>query len=277
MVVLALALIGMTTPAIGYVLRGPHLLKLMTENMGRTQNLVVDQTLLIFDPTTPGAFEEVSETLTYRFPTAFRADSRSDMLNRIHVDTIDDSITVYDEKISLGGDELFDRYKDLLFLRSRVLLQERLAELGMDPSVSSLGRYEKSPIFVLGAQYPDESVPQVWIEKESFRPVRWLIPYVETDNQVALFEIRYLEWERHHNMWYPMKVQCYRGGQLIREILVEQLMLAGSPSDEMFDIDYLRMRYARPEGAATETPAQDTRDDIQKVIEDFKRRYEQYN
>lgn len=273
-VVVAAVFFGMASPLFGYVLQGPHLLKLMTENLGRAKNLVVHQTLLIFDPTTPGAFEEVSETLSYRFPAAFRSDSRSDRLSRIHVDTIEDSITVYDGKISLNGDELFDRYKDLLLFRSRVLLQERLSGWGVDPAVTSFGRYEQEPVIILGARYPDESIPQVWIDKETFRPIRWLIPQLDMNSQVTLYEFRYLQWEQHHKMWYPMKIQCYQGEQLIREMLVDQLSLADKNSEDLFNVEYLKMRYALQETPAQETPASDTQDDIQKMIEDFKKRYE---
>jgi hypothetical protein len=273
--VLAAAIFGIAQlPAFAYVLQGPHLLLLMTDNFGRAKNLIVHQTLNIFDQTMPGEVEEISETLTYRFSSAFRSDSQSTKMHRIHVDTIDDTITVYDEKVSLNDDNLSDRYKDLLLFRSRVLLQERLVDLGVDLKMTSLGRFEQRPVFILGAQYPDESLPQVWIEKETFRPIRWLIPQTDATGNNSLFEIRYLQWEQHEGMWYPMQIQCFQDQQLTREILVGQMAVNAVDSETIFDIEYLKMRYALEEEPQHEVPASETKDAIQKVIDDFKKRYE---
>jgi hypothetical protein len=272
--VLVMAIFGMTWPAFGYVLQGPHLLLLMTDNFGRAKNLIVDQTLIIFNQTVPGEVEEISETLTYRFSSAFRSDSQSAKMHRIHVDTIDDTITVYDEKVSLDDNNLFDRYKDLLLFRSRLLLQERLTDLGVDIKTTSLGRFEQEPVFILGAQYSDESLPQVWIEKETFRPIRWLIPQADINENTSLFEIRYLQWEQHEGMWYPMRIQCFQDEQLTREIMVNQVAVNAKNSEAVFDIAYLKMRYALEEEPQHETPGSEAKDDIQKVIDDFKKRYE---
>ena len=37
------------------------------------------------------------------------------------------------------------------------MLSERLSDLGVDISISSLGKFEGQPAFVVGAEYPDET------------------------------------------------------------------------------------------------------------------------
>ena len=249
-------------PAFGYVLEGPHLLWLMTHNSGKANTLVVHQTLMVYDSTLPGAIEEISETLSYRFSDAFRSDSHSEKMNRIHVDTRDDTLTVYDEKVSLDDHHLFDRYKDLLLFRSRVLLQERLATLGVNVGLTSLGRFEQAPVVILGAEYPDESLPQVWIDKQTFRPIRWLIPQTDANENTALFEIRYLQWQQFDGLWYPMQIQCFQDRQLIREMRVQTLAANEAISDDLFDIGYLRARYALQEAPGQDLPVLVPQDDI---------------
>ncbi len=280
LMVLVFLMVGIVQlPAHGYVLRGSHLLSLVTQALGRAKNLAVHQTLIVYDNAVPGALEEISETLTYRFSNAFRSDSTSTTgVHRIHVDTLDDNVTIYDGAISSGEDPLYDSYKDLLLFRSRTLLQERMAGFGVDPTVTSLGRFEGKPVFVIGAQYPDELRSQVWIEKETFRPLRWLIPQTDVEDSFRLFEFRYSQWEQFEGIWYPMNLQCFQDGRLIREIMVNRLELAALDLKDQFDTHYLRMRYAPGPGIQGEDPLRDSLDsdqEIQQVIDDFKKRYEQ--
>ena len=116
------------------------------------------------------------ESLRYVFSEAFRSDSVSDDNQRIYVFRNGQTLTVIDGVISSGAETRFDLYKDLLLYRSREVLSERLLDLGIDISVSSLGKFEGQPAFVVGAEYPDETSPQVWIDIETFQPLRMIIP-----------------------------------------------------------------------------------------------------
>jgi outer membrane lipoprotein-sorting protein len=243
----------------------------MTQSLGKGQRLLVTQKLVLLNDSQNKNSVEFSETLKYVFPHTFRSDISSENIQRIHVLSRGRALTVIDGKTSDESESRYDRYKDLLLFRSREMLQEKLSHLGVDPEVSSLGRFDGKPAYVLGAQYPDETVPQVWLDKKTFRPLRWII----TSQTEQRLEVRYLEWQNLEKTWYPMRIEFIADGNLVREIHVENIKVNPSFSKKLFDIEHLKSRHPRVESTAS--PVQDTKEstnEIQKTIEDFKKIYE---
>jgi hypothetical protein len=193
---------------------------------------------------------------------------------RIHVDTLDNVLTVVDGHVSLQDESRFDRYPDLLLFHSRTLLQERLARRGIDTMVTSLGRFDGEPVYILGAQYPDMTTPQIWIDKETFWPLRLLIPMSDREGNTSILEFRYLLWQKNQKLWYPMRIECYEDDQLIREMTVSQMVVNPSIPDGFFDIEGLAWQYGGDFYREEELPTSDPQDDIQKALDDFKKRYE---
>ncbi len=257
-------------PARAYVLPGPYILELMTQNLGKGKRLLVTQKLVLLNDTPDKNPLELSETLKYIFPNTFRSDILSENIQRIHVLSRGRALTVIDGKTSDEAENPYDHYKDLLLFRSRKMLQERLSHLGVDPKVSSLGRFQGKPAYVLGAQYPDETVPQVWLDKNTFRPLRWII----TSQTQQRLEVRYLQWNKLKNTWYPTRIEFIADGNLVRKIHVESIKVNPSFEKNLFDIEHLKSRYPRVEPTA---PAgqdkKESTNEIQKTIEDFKKIY----
>ena len=249
-----------------YVLPGPYLLELMTQNLGKGKRLLVTQKLVLLNETSL----ELSETLKYIFPNTFRSDILSESIQRIHVLSKGSSLTVIDGKTSDETESRYNHYKDLLLYRSREILQERLSHLGVNPKVSSIGRFQDKPAYVLGAQYPDETVPQVWLDKNTFRPVRWII----TSQSQHRLEVRYLQWKNLENTWYPMRLEFIADGNLVREIHVENIKVNPFFPKNLFDIEYLKSHYPRAEPTASaDKDKKKSLNEIQKTIEDFKKIY----
>ncbi len=86
-----------------------------------------------------------------------------------------ESLTAVNGKIVDEPENVFDRYKDILLYHSRETLHVKLNWLGVEVSLTSLGRFQDKIAFVIGAQYPEESRSQLWVDKETFRPIRWLL------------------------------------------------------------------------------------------------------
>ncbi|MEZ4578569.1 MAG: hypothetical protein R2875_11315 [Desulfobacterales bacterium] len=59
---------------------------------------------------------------------------------------------------------------------------------------------------IIGAQYPDESVPQIWLDKETFRPMRWIVESSGDPENPKYSEILYRNWTRHSGAWYPSEI-----------------------------------------------------------------------
>ncbi len=264
----------LVAPTNAYVLPGPYILKLMTQNLGKAESLLVSQTLVIHDDTSQKSEVELSETLRYVFPEMFRSDTLSENVHRIHILSKDEALTVIDEKVSDDSKSRYDHYKDLLLFRSREILQKKLSLLGVDVTVSSLGRFQGKPAYVLGAQYPDETVPQVWLDKDTFRPFRWIMTSKARKSQENSLEVRYFEWRKVHHTWYPMGIEFFATGILVRKIHVQDIKVNPSFPDELFDIEHLKSLYPQIAPAEQEQGNKEDLNEVQKTIEDFKKLYE---
>ena len=294
-----------------YVLQGRHVLDLMIEKLGPGESLLVTEKLIYyrmadvadepeseivvsdlpseyiedFDlapaqpvearqqplPTEPVALEG---TLRYVFSRAFRSDVRSSNSERIHVDVDGRTLTVIDSNIEPDTVNRFDLFKDVLLYRSRETLAERLLQLGVDPFVSSLGRFEDKVAFVIGAYYPDETSNQLWVDKETLLPLRLIIRSVYGADSSSKVEIRYLIWWKIGESRYPSKIEFYQDDELVRLSQAQNFEENAMFSEDLFDIEYLKALYPRLPMQLTEPETAEEPSEVQKTIEDFKRIFE---
>ena len=261
-------------PTNAYVLPGPYILKLMTQNLGKAKSLLISQTLVIYDDTLQKSGVEVSETLRYVFPEMFRSDTLSKHIHRIHVLSKGKAVTVIDGKVTDESDYRYDLYKNILLFKPEKMLQDQLSLSGVDVTVSSLGRFQGKPAYVLGAQYPDETTDQVWLDKDTFRPFRWIMTSKSEQSRENRLEVRYDQWQKVQNAWYPMRIEFFMAGILVREIHVQKIKVNPSFSKKLFDIKHLKSLYPQSPPAIQEQENKRGLDEVQKTIEDFKKLYE---
>jgi len=256
----------------GYVLKGQHVLELMLEKNHLPTRFFIDQSLTVYNS---GFFIEKTEYeqwVRYQLPEQFRSDIESSDLKQIHVASGDDSLTIVDGSVVAESEIWADHYKDIFFYRSREKLVKRLEDLGIDFSVTSLGRFEGVICYVIGARYPDESVPQLWVTKDTFLPMRWIFDLSDTDDDVVRLEIFYKEWKKYHKSWYPSKIEFYQGPEIIRSIAAHKIELNPGFSKTLFDINRLKTYYSPQKFQEVLPDAGQS--DIEKRIEDFKKIYE---
>lgn len=274
--VLLLAISSIADPPAtkAYVLHGYHLLDLMLKEMGSARELQVVQKSTLEDAVTPEVTAGVNETISYLIPGAFRSEFTSAQGDHIHVFSNGRSLTIFNQRIVSESESDLDRYKDIFLFNTRQLLKNHLMRLGMAPDVSSVGRFQGALVYVLGAQYPDETVPQLWLDKDTFRPVRWLIRPAATDNLSDPVEIRYSGWRKTGTIWYPFQIEIYQGGRLLRNIQVARVRKNPNLSHRLFDIAYLKSIYPKGEPPQSEQPETGGKSEVQKTIERFRRLFE---
>ncbi|MGD2186628.1 MAG: hypothetical protein PVI71_10890 [Desulfobacterales bacterium] len=299
-----------STIIFAYVLEGPHIIQLMAEQLGQADSLFISQKVVFYNiqPQPESLIQndsceadncdeenldshsavsaqadedqiqlktiQLDESLRYVFSEAFRSDIVSDDNQRIFVFRDGQTLTVIDGVISGGGETRFDHYKDLLLYRSREALSERLSSLGIDISVSSLGKFEGQIAFVLGAEYPDESLPQVWIDMQTFHPLRLIIPSGSSTYSTDILEIRYSDWRKIGNIWYPMRTEFIQDSITVRAIEVNDYQVNPTFSKDIFDIARLKLEYRQPAKTSTHTDESDGLSEVQKTIEEFKKIFE---
>ena len=242
-------------------------------NLPDGQPAVPDQTAS--SPVLPETIQ-LDESLKYVFSEAFRSDIVSESNQRVYVFNQGQTITVIDGVISGAGESQFDVYKDLLLYRSREILSERLSNLGIDISVSSLGRFDGRLALVVGAEFPDETVPQVWIDKETFQPLRIIVfdaksPY---STRTGFLEIRYSKWQQIGKISYPMQIEFIQDGVSVRAIEVDDYQIDPNFSKDLFDIARLKLEYRQPIRTPDRMGESEGLSEVQKTIEEFKKIFE---
>lgn len=272
---LALLLVTATTPgpAVAYVLEGPHVLELSAEAMGTIAALQANQKLLVYSPMPETAPTVYDETATYVMPERFRSDIVSDQVQRTHLVFADSSITVIDGRLAVGEDP-FDLYQQLLRSRTRPRLMRTLNRLGVETAISSLGRLDEKVVFVLGARYPDESVSQLAIDKETFLPIRLLLVDRGTAAADRRLEIFYRNWQKIQSGWFPFQVDFYINDRLTREIRVADLRLNPSIPADMMDLEALKASIALNDTDTPQAQKQDAVDAVQQAVQDFQKKFE---
>lgn len=262
---------GLFSRADAYVLQGPHILELMVEKLGDAKRLLISQRLIIHDRSLTHQPTEIRESVRYLYPDAFRSDISSDTTHRIYLFTRGKVLTVIDGKASAGVETWFDRYKDLFLYHSRVLLANHLTLNGVDVSVSSLGRFGDKIAYVVGGEYPAENRSQIWIEKETFRPIRWILKDIPNYPDLGTVEFRYKNWQKFDTVAYPMDIEFFQDGMLVRKLNVETVTVNPEFSKDLFDMEAIQSRYLPVE---REDGTSEALDEVKKTIEEFKRRFE---
>jgi hypothetical protein len=242
----------------------------MVKALSGAQTLRVEQTVVVEEATITDHPLELSETLSYAFNDRFRSDTRFKNTERTHVVVQDQTLTVIDGRRIADATGRFDQYKDLLLYRSRPALLKALLSHGVDVGKSSLGRYEDRIVYVVGAQFPDISVSQVWVDKESFLPMRWLHVFSRDPDDRLIFV--YGDWQKKGDLWYPMQVETLHGQKPIRRIRVNQVQVNATLSPELFNIAQMKIVYPQEEPAGS-LPGIDPSHEVQRTIEAFQKKF----
>ena len=258
-------------PTGAYILRGPHLIDLMVRQMGKPDTLLVSQRVAYYGNRFDASVVQARATVRYVFPDTFRSDSVSEFAERTRLMVRGEGLTIVDGRLAVSDDHPFAAYKDILMYRSRSLLSRRLSYLGVDIQSSSFERFQDRIMLVLGTETPDETVSQVWVDKETFKPVRWLMPGQADAGSRVVREVRYLDWRQVNSVWYPMLMEFYADGVLLREIRVERMKVNLTFPQELFDVARLRVEHAVFE--EDETVSEEL-DEVQESIDEFKKKYE---
>lgn len=260
-----------------YVLEGPHVLELMVKKLKGASTLHVQQQVVIEDPMVSPLPVTLAENLYYNYPDRFRSETLHNDTQRILVTTPGQALTVVDNAIASSEEGRFDRYKDPLLYLSRKLLHQILASHGVDVGLTSLGRWDDELVYVIGAQYPDESVSQVWVDKERFLPVRWIniFPGESESEAPERLEFVYRNWQKQGGVWYPHQIETYHNQKRVRMTQVMKLSSNVPLQAELFNISHLMTLYQPVEASAQDDQTGQTQmEEVERTIDSFKKKFE---
>jgi hypothetical protein len=237
-------------------------------------------------PRGPGIPPVVAEDLIYQLPGGFRAEIRSEAIHRLYLEVDGEALLLVDGRLDPKGGGWFEDFKDLFLFTRRLQLHRHLAIKGVDLAVTSLGLWEERPVYVLGARFPDAAPSQIWVDKATLLPLRWLWQ-TATDmrrggdvlggsGKTQTFEIRYDRWQLFGKRRYPLRVQFYENHELVRTLFAEAVSVNPELEAGLMDMAALRETALPPAEAGS--PAKDADDpevgEIQEAIDIFKKRFE---
>jgi hypothetical protein len=287
----------------GYVIDGPEILQLVAQRIGRADTLLVKQHLVTYILEQKMRRESAEETVHYVFPNAFRIDLTSDGTRSFFLARDGRNLAVVNDKIDSSAESELDLYHFLLLHHHSSGLINFLEAFGIDTTVRSLGKFQRKVAYVIGAQYPDEDHSQLWIDKETLLPMRWLLVALTQPNPadskatnkaldsdqageasdldpttpvpgLERLEFRLSLWQKFGRLYYPMRMDIFQNGVLTREIRVADVNVDPQFKKAIRDIDQQRERYPKVQKKWVEPEEEENLDDIQKTIDDFKKKFE---
>ncbi|MCG8634078.1 MAG: hypothetical protein MI863_09640 [Desulfobacterales bacterium] len=218
----------------------------------------------------PPAVQSVEETLIYAFPDNLRSDIVTDAGARFYALSGSGFVKVDDEMIAATEKRPVDSYTDPLLYRDYGIMTEALVRAGVNTDKVTFQRLEGRICYLIGQPSVDQNLmPGLWIDKESFFPVRYLIR-----NKDRVVDIRYSNWQRVSRTWYPMETRILVNGHLFTDIVVNRFELKSGFSPALFDVDKILGQYPFRKGRP-DHGNEDRIDDLDGDIEDFSKLYDQ--
>jgi hypothetical protein len=271
-VLIAFFVFGMTVSAYAFILPARQILSFMIDQFGSGRSLVVFQKTVLYDPDLEGGMQELDETLYYGYPSQFRSEASTSGLEKIRVVNVEGAVVVLDGRIIGETEAPFDRFKDLMLYRDTDLLADSLSQMGINLDIVSFGRFRDKIAYVIGARYPDESVSQIWVDKQTFSPIRFVLV---GDGDAPLREIEYTDYRSlDKDKRYPSRILFYENGTLVRMQVLENFEVNPPLPDRLFDVAHLKSVY-EPLDFTSSTPSTPSEmDEVKKTIRDFRRIYE---
>ncbi len=230
---------GPPTASHAYVPAAGHLLEAAAAKRETPSTAVVRQTRILPPQEGESRTRHYQETVYFRFPGILRAEMETDSGRRIYLERNGDYRIADSQGVSQPFPDPVDLALRLLANAEASRMGRVLAEAGVDLSVSSLGQFNGRLGFVLGARYPDELAPQVWFDKETLLPFRWLIVRRDDSGLPQRIEIRYFTWQKVGGLLYPHTMEGYRHERRTADVRVDGIDVGADISDERFSFQKL--------------------------------------
>lgn len=114
----------------------------------------------------------------------------------------------------------------------QVRMTKAVKALGIDTSVTALGRYEDRVCYIIGARAWEKNVSQLWIDKETFLPLRLVL----MDNKVRR-ETRWLEFGSSVTAdWYPRVIEILEDGVRVERAEVTKIEMNKKVPETLFEL-----------------------------------------
>jgi hypothetical protein len=109
------------------------------------------------------------------------------------------------------------------------------------------------------------------VDKNTFKPFRWIVFGSSSENRWDLLEFRFFEWRQVARISYPMRIEFYQGENLVRMIRAHEIKVNTDFPKRLFDIRYLKSIYPRATAVLPETGESNELNEVQKALDEFRK------
>ncbi len=307
----AVAVLAIPISAHAYVPPAEQILSFMVKALGSARGLSINQTVILYpevekevlkstDEYQPPPEErqvpdqnqidtqqappdkpvgvELEGTILYKFPSRFREEISGVDGQSILVVSPTGTAKVVGAQLTSESEDQYDLFKDILLYRNPKMLMFRLSLSGVDVEVCSLGRWNGRIAYVIGAQHPDESPPQVWIDKETFLPLRFITTRTVQGMTHEGLEVHYENWQglvlkegkkpRHK---YPARIVFIQDDRIISERIMTSYTLNPLLLNSRFDAARIKDSYEPSPFLMEERSLSLELEEVREVMEEFDR------
>ena len=111
-----------------------------------------------------------------------------------------------------------------------------LNEVGIDTSITALGRFEGETVYIIGARTFEPDAPQVWVSKERLLPIKTLL-FTGSKATGQRTEYRFLDYGgAGAPAWFPGVTELWRDGQLVKKQTVSEARVNEDLPETLFEV-----------------------------------------
>ena len=213
-----LILLAVSLPIVAeaYILPAHFIARTLAE---KQRQLRVKDWSLILSTESPDTNEVIEERLYLKRPERVRWVQTTDE-QQLYIEREGVSATGAGESLTRGAGAITNLFGGLMLTLGSTpdALSERIITLlmrsGINTEVVTLGRIKQQAVYIIGAKIDEPDQPQIWFDKDSFLPLRWVI-YNLGETQGIKVEMRMSDYgSSPAGNIYPRTVKTYRDDKL---------------------------------------------------------------
>lgn len=213
-----LILLSVSLPIVAeaYILPAHFIVRTLAE---KQRQLRIKDWSLVLSTEYPESNEVIEERLYLKRPERVRWIQTTDE-QRLYIEREGVSAVGAGESLTRGAGAITNLFGGLMLTRGANLdlLSERIITLlmqaGINTEVVTLGRIKQQAVYIIGAKIDELDQPQIWFDKDSFLPLRWVL-YNQGETRGIKVEMRMSDYgSSPAGDIYPQTVKTYRDDQL---------------------------------------------------------------
>jgi len=231
--------------ASGHIPSANFIIKMMLKGNHAVENIKIEQIATLFDINTGHNDLMVPEVLYLRVPDDYRLDIAFPEEHKTFIHSEGKILIIVGGKVIGNSKDEKSIFKDFFIKRSVDEIIGLLRSRNVDIERRGLGRFNGKIAYIIGAKEREAKLPQLWIEKDTFLPLRFIVEEKKEDS-TAVLEIRYLDYINLDDKYrYPYTMEFYYNNKLTLRYEVQKVVVNTQIPDDIFDVSKVKENHEK--------------------------------